>query len=637
MSNKLPQKAKSAPHIKAKDVLVLAAVFSALFAAAEGAIYYADINSIFFRILLILQNSIKAFAFRADISLKDAMRAFQADPTTVKAVISYAYGAAVFIAPYCTVAAAFKLLMRLLALTSFLHRGWFRPGRARSVVLFGYNEDTKHILQHLDPDVYRVHLVTNASLSQEERYHLTRRGCRVHQFDCQSADSKALAQMFPRVELQLAECVLLLEQSSVQNYAVFCAITQALKADWQGKVFFRCEDDGIRKLLQDRYDHLAPQQKVDLEVMSLPELQIREMYEACPLHSVYLRSTPIPAPEQWDVHLLILGFGRLGQEALLQAMNLGVTHSSNRIHIDVVDRDIAKKQGLFASHFRTSAVTGCAQHLEIAEGLADGTLTMDFHQMDLRYQAFQQLLQSMGKEPFTYVVIALEDPDVSMHCLSELRRHLGDRSVPIALRTDANLAAISQTEGSDGIFRDVRSIPTPADVWAFDMIFRDEMDTVAKSVHDTYNCISFGGTAAPWKELSLSKRDANRAQAYHQRVAQDVFRQYDTQAMRRALNALLTRHNGEWRYADPIMDDDAFVRALSTSECLEPVRMEHRRWCYDHIAHGWEYGETRNDHYLRHDCLLRWEDLTEKRPDTCKYDLMPLMAELGFSEREGTY
>ena len=161
------------------------------------------------------------------------------------------------------------------------------------------------------------------------------------------------------------------------------------------------------------------------------------------------------------------------------------------------------------------------------------------------------------------------------------------------------------------------------------------MDTVAKAVHDTYNRISFGGTATPWKELPLSKRDANRAQAYHQRVAQDVFRQYDTQAMRRALDALLTRHNGEWRYADPAMDDVAFARALSKSECLEPARMEHRRWCYDHIAHGWEYNEKRSDHYLRHDCLLRWEDLTEKRPDTCKYDLMPLMAELEFTEGEG--
>lgn len=635
MGNKLLQTTKYAPHIRAKDLLVFAAVFSALIAAAEGVIYYANINSVFFRILLILQNSIKAFAFRADISLKDAMKVFQDEPTTIKAVISYAYGAAVFIAPYCTVAAAFKLLMRLFALASFLHRGWFKPGRTRSIVLFGYNEDTKYILQHLDPDAYRVHLVTDAALSQEERYHLTRRGCRVHQFDCQSADSKTMVQMFPQVELQLADCVLLLEQSSVQNYAVFCAITQALKADWQGKVFFRCEDDGIRQLLQDRYEHLPPQQKVDLEVMSLAELQIREMYEACPLHSVYLRA-PILPPEQWNVHLLILGFGRLGQETLLQAINLGVTHSCNRIHIDVVDRDMEKKQGLFASHFRTSAVTGCAQHLEITEGLADGTLAMDFHQMDLRYQAFQQLLQSMGKEPFTYVVVALEDPDVSIHCLSELRRYLGDRSVPIALRTDANLAAISQMEDSEGIFRDVRSIPTPADVWSFDMIFRDEMDAVAKSVHDTYDRISFGGTPTPWKELSLSKRDANRAQAYHQKVAQDVFRQYDIPTMQRALNALLTHRSGEWSYADPTMDDNAFACALSQSECLESARMEHRRWCYDHIAHGWEYSEKRDDLCLRHDCLLSWEALTKKRPDTCKYDLMPLMAELDFTEREGT-
>lgn len=634
MDNRFVQKPRRAPRFQAKNVLILMAILSALFAAAEGVIFYEDINSFFFRLLLILQNSIKAFAFRADISLKDAMKAFQADPTVVKAVISYAYGAAVFVAPYCTITAACKILLRLLNLASFLRRGWFRPKHTRSIVLFGYNEDTKRILQQLDPHAYRLHLVTDISIPQEERYRLMRRGCCVHQFDCRNADTKGLKQLFPQIELNLADRVLLLDKSSVQNYAVFCAMAEVLKADWQGKIFFRCEDNGIRQLLQDRYDHLPPQQKMDLEVMSLTELQIREMYERCPLHSVYLQTPALP-PEQWDVHLLILGLGRLGQEALLQAMNLGITHSRNNIHIDVVDHDMPKKQGLFAGHFRTSAVNGSAQHLEIDGAFADGRLSMDFHQMDFRYQAFQQLLRSLGKEPFTYVVIALEDPDVSMHCLSELRRYLGEQSVPIALRTDANLMAVSESGGATGIFRDVHAIPTPAAVWSLDNIFRDEMDEVTKSVHDTYSRISFGGSPTPWKELSLSKREANRAQAYHRSVARDVFRQYDKDSLRRSLDTLLVQKDGKWGYADALEDDAAFVRALSQTDCLEPAKMEHRRWCYDHIAHGWEYGEKRDDHGLRHDCILTWDALTEKRPDTCKYDLMPLIAELELREKEG--
>ena len=627
METRPSQGKRRAGRVKAKDVLIAAAVFSALIAAAEGVIYYGEIQSVFFRVLLILQNSIKAFAFRADISLKDAMKTFQADPTAWKAVISYAYAAAVFVAPYCTVAAACRLLMRLLDLTSLLRRGWFQPGRRKSVLLFGYHADSQRILQRLDPGVYRVHLVTDAALTQEERYRLMRRGCRAHSFDSRTADAAAMQRLFRQVELSQAERVLLLEPSSVQNYAVFCAMLPALPADWQGKIFFRCEDGGIRQLLQDQYEHLPPRERADLEVMSLPELQIREMYEACPLHSVYLEDPSLP-PERWDVHLLILGFGTLGQEALLQAMNLGVAHSRNRIHIDVVDRDMAEKQGLFASRFRTSAVSGSGQHLAVESAFADGELTMDFHQMDLRYQAFQQLLEEMGREPFTYVVIALEDADVSMHCLSELRRCLGERPVPIALRTDANLRALSQADGLGGMFRDVHAIPTPADVWSLESIFRDELDAVARAVHESYSRIRFGGSVTPWKELSLSKREANRAQAYHQAVTQAVFQRWDAKALARDISTLLPQRDGERRYADGIADDAAFVRALARTGCLEPARMEHRRWCYDHIAHGWEYSGKRDDRCLRHDCLLNWETLTEKRPDTCKYDLMPLLAEL---------
>lgn len=627
---------RDAMRVRTKETLIYIAVISALIASAEGFIYYADIDNLFFRILLILQNSIKAFGLRANIGLQDALSAMQADPTLPKMCISYAYGFAVFAAPYCTAAAIYKLLVRLLDLFSSLRRKWFKPGKANSVIMFGYNEDTRRMLNSLTPGAYRIHLVTDREIPQEERYRLIRKGCRTTRMDFQHADDVTLHHLFAQVELPLAERVLLFEESAVRNFSLYCSLAKELrqKPKWQGKLFFRCEDEGIIQLLQNYYDSTASEEKKDLQIVSLPELQIRQLYQEQPLHTYYQEMDPAPPLERWDVHLLILGFGKLGQQALLQAMNQGVVHHQNRIHIDVVDYDMEKKQGVFSSRFRTSAVQGSSRHLEVQKSCADGSLTMDFHQMDCRYQAFQQLLEKMGAVPYTYIVIALEDPDVSMQCLTEVRRYLGERSVPIAVRMDSNHLLAQHISKASAVFRDVRLIPSPADVLKLKTVFQDDLDQVAKEAHKAYSAVSFGGQAVPWEHLSLTKRNANRAQAYHRKVASRAFREYDADRVRAELDRLLTRREGQWQYADGIADDRAFVKALEGTLCLEAARMEHRRWCYDYISRGWEYNAVRDDESHCHDCLLDWDTLAERRANTCKYDLTPLIAEFYYQRGE---
>lgn len=64
----------------------------------------------------------------------------------------------------------------------------------------------------------------------------------------------------------------------------------------------------------------------DLELVGIPEMQIHKMYSEHPLHTVY-KDTDTPLKD-WTVHLLVAGFGQLGQQAVLQAMNLGEVRNS---------------------------------------------------------------------------------------------------------------------------------------------------------------------------------------------------------------------------------------------------------------------------------------------------------------------
>ncbi len=81
-----------------------------------------------------MENAVKAFAFHSPIDLEEA-RSFD-DPTFLRAAAGCVYMAAVFIAPYCAVAALCRVLEKV-----FRFAFWLKQKRGlERVVIFGYNE-----------------------------------------------------------------------------------------------------------------------------------------------------------------------------------------------------------------------------------------------------------------------------------------------------------------------------------------------------------------------------------------------------------------------------------------------------------------------------------------------------------------
>ncbi len=102
--------------------------------------------------------------------------------------------------------------------------------------------------------------------------------------------------------------------------------------------------------------------------------------------------------------------------------------------------------------------------------------------------------------------------------------------------------------------------------------------------------------------------------------------------LRAALERLLVFEDGIWRYRDE--DDDRGFVARLTGEplALEMAKTEHRCWCCYMASIGWAEG-PREEKLRRHPCLTDWDTLTERRSDTCVYDLMSFLME---SESNGT-
>lgn len=653
---------------KMRRFLIGMAVASLVVSIAEGFVYYSSYQNPFFKVLMILQNSINAFAFKPGIAIKDVREALEKTDSVWQHAIGYAYCVSIFTAYYCTLATVYKMLERALRFVFIFKR---YKGKEH-ILVFGYNEDVKILLNngvkglHLPEKNYVVHVISPEEIGAEDCYTYLKRGYLFHQFDCFKATDADLNYLLKHAYADRATSIVLLDGSSARNFSLL----QMLYGFYAGsdsdnggkkkvrladrvKIFCRCDDDGVRRMIADFYDrHITSGKIFDLELINLAEMQVRKMYEEYPLHHYYVqKETPV---ETWDTNLLIIGFGEVGQQALLQSLNLGIVSSENKITVHVVDFDIQKKAEIFANHFSLDAFDMSAERFHLKDHVADGTLDIYFHNMDVRYKQFRRFLETEEQSP-TYVVIAIDDMDVATHCVLELKQFLADRreaGAPIVLRMDGDrwLADYITDNQDRAIFQDVAIMENRKRFLSFAFLLNEDIDSAAKAFNLKYSLFRFtedGDAQAKqqiteqeaWQKLKLFKRESSRALAHHEKVKKLIYDQYE-KTHKRPLQALLEelfgpkgtlliRQQDAWSYNGT---EQAFMEHLRTEAFgFEIAKMEHRRWCYFMVSKGWRPDKSgdgrKSEDWLINPCLVTEEKLIKDLPHMVKYDLMPLLAE----------
>ncbi|MBP0978005.1 MAG: hypothetical protein J6P89_07525 [Oscillospiraceae bacterium] len=632
--------------------IFLLAVISFLVATVEGAVYYEKYAP-FFRILLVLQNSINAFGFKATITLKDAFAYMKDNNSVFSMIIAYAYGIAVFTAPYCTLSFIYKFLERLLQFIVFFRRN----KNCRHIVVFGFNDDVRAMLKNGVSDRKKtcVHIVSAEKLSGEEIYALNKQGYVVHCADLLKADESDIPSLVSKMYLEKAENIILFEKSSVRNFSLLQLFR--LTADDSeyrvmlppgSKVSCRCEEEGISRLISSYYNSTSGSEACfDLEIIGLPEMQVRKMYSDCPLHTVY-RNTGIPLKD-WNVHLLVAGLGKLGEEAVIQAMNLGVVHEQNRIVIDVFDSSIVSKKAVFLNQFSRDTFDITDDRVVLKSDVADGVLEINFFEMNVSHIDFYDTVRERSEsEPYTYAVIALEDTDLAVNCAIQLEELFAEKSVriPILMRLDNDRRLAEYIADENGSLTDVRLIDDRRSVITLDMITGRNIDCIAKEYNHFYNSIallsagesgsddnSAGDSEKEWNKLRLFRRSSSKAAAYHDEVKNDVIPELAAENgtdLSEKLEEILGRNGTLMKY-----NGSAWQMNGTEEELLEAMKkdrfaydlasLEHRRWCCYMASAGWKAGE-RSDKFRRNPCLVTQQKLMETRPEMCQYDLMSLMA-----------
>ncbi|MDR0302645.1 MAG: NAD-binding protein [Treponema sp.] len=281
-----------------------------------------------------------------------------------------------------------------------------------------------------------------------------------------------------------------------------------------------------------------------------------------------------------DFTVLIIGFGAVGQNALLRLIMNGQFVGS-RMHAIIIDRDIEHLHEHFM-HCHPSLNLCC---------------DMDFRSINVRDEVFFKLLRE--NHEVDYIVAAINDDELNKQTAMDIRLHYE--------RNNIALPFIAVLEGNRCLHevkqdREIFVCGHQEETYKESIIIREKTDLMAKTISDTYKEI-YGGNS--WYEHDWFSQESNRASADF-------------------IPAMLKLAQLK---KDDVINKDVLTEDSELAEIL--AQTEHLRWMAFHAAMGYrpisieemrqrfKYNGNKNPlEYSRrcsekrlHVCLASWDEL----------------------------
>lgn len=639
-------------------ILLIMAMISFVVAMVEGYFYYAEYAQYpVFRFMLMLQNSVEAFAFKADISIASVIKNFETQRSAFQMFVDCVYTVIVFVAPLCTMTFLYKVFETVLKWNIRIHK----DKSSEQIIIFGYNDRVKALLskeKDWEKDRNRkIQVVTAGEVPSYDELNLLEKGVTVISFECLGASESKLKKFFHDIKMKQAAVILLMEETYSKNFSLYYMLNESKDVPDHVKIYCNCEEESIRRIIESYFDGTdASAKKKDLELIDVTQIQARKILQEHPVHAYY-EGGDLPM-EQWHAHMLILGFGKMGQQLLLQAMTQGTVHSGNRILIDVVDTRIDELKSMFENHFSSQYFEIKEDEIRVKEGGADGELIIRFRKMDLRYKKFQRLLEELSAEdPFTYVAVCVKDQDISLHCVLEMEQFIekhGQKNVSIGIRMDVDQRVARYLTQDQTLHKNVFAMESIEHALTLSDILGSDINEKAKEYAYIYSAMDVRCeetvTAVAqedghilkdreeiWRDLKLFMRDSNRDLSCHAQIKERAIRAFGD---RDILIQSYFGPSGMWRkmgsrWVFEGTEEDLVRRINEDAFLREMAMLEHRRWCYSMARRGWSGTDGPKNMTLRENpCMVDWETLCKVKPSACKYDLQPMMLMYQQSEKQ---
>jgi voltage-gated potassium channel Kch len=402
------------------------------------------------------------------------------------------------------------------------------------------------------------------------------------------------------------------EQTNVAIAAAVGELIRSPKARRSASEALECwifvADTPLRRALQAQresvFPHVGDNFRVNVRGLDLFELAARNAFKNFPLDF-----EQIGEQDSTLVHLIIVGFGPMGQNLALQAAKIGHFANFEKLKITVIEAKENPTIAQFKQQYPQFENTCTLQPEAIS--LNDGDFETRLKKLlppstgpkELVTIAFcwdastgsasgeRDMFRRLEHDDATNLRLALGFPGAA-----ELAKNDKLRVLVFQTRKNGYGCLFSVDGRSKAIGTRMEGFGLVDDMYAIETLFDEEGDKIAKVLHEIYveNQIKVGNplgskpAIVPWDVLAGEYRESNRQAADHIPVK---------------LRALGYR-------IEPKRPNRASETALENSDNVELLaKMEHHRWNAEKWLLGYEYGEARRDKYLPY--LVEWEKLND--------------------------
>lgn len=318
-------------------------------------------------------------------------------------------------------------------------------------------------------------------------------------------------------------------------------------------------------------------------------------------------TTPLGPP-----HIVVVGLGEMGTRLIVHAARRWRAIPGTRgkkLKVTAVDRQADARVAVLNERLPRLA----------------GVCELRACRMDLDSAEFERagfLLGHRGKSDITAVYVCVGEDAVGLSAALHLHHRLGDRNVPIVVRTtqEGGVAALLDGEGRGEGYGNLRVFGLLNLVCRPNVLLAGQNEILARALHANYvlNRRRDGRTVetipsmVDWEKLPESLKESNRAQAA------DICRKLE------AIGCDIV----------PMTDWDAEPPVFTADEIELLARIEHELWRDERKAAGWRYAGLRNDERKESPYLVDYEDLPEdiKEIDRASVRGIPeFLAEIGFA------
>ena len=356
-------------------------------------------------------------------------------------------------------------------------------------------------------------------------------------------------------------------------------------------------DVDLRAALQETLSqHPGNNDRIHFQLFDVFEPEVRQLL----IHDLPLDHDGVGPHDLRPVHLVILGFGQMGQTLAVRAAQLGCFANRRRLCISVIDRHADQhRNALLFRHRHIGAVCD-----------------LEFHSLEVMSPAAWDLLEiwCADCDCLTSVAVCFDDEPRALEIALQLRPLLDDGRVRLAIRLarESGLAhLLAEAQKQPGWSGHLRPFGMEERWGRLFNPVTDPNEVFARRIHAEYERLTGqpAGAAPPdsgppshddevqrWLAQPEDFRESSRQQAAH------IFIKL------RAIGC----------EAVPLTDPRPAVTAFEAGELEMLAEWEHRRWMAERTVANWTYAPGKKNVGRRtNPNLVPWAELT---PEIQKYD-----------------